>query len=373
MDILLSIYNFFLLVLFCVPLSIALVGYLQTKRPIFLATCLLFAFYIADNLVIYMTEMVDWFATTYDLKFMTVPAFKTLIYAGTFICLIEIIQHYLNKKTPAFIYGILALVLTLLLFIPLLPNSALKVWCYYFPCQVFTFLIGIYTLNIIKSQPERQDHPGFASFQKLASLTIIFSVLIVIEDTIVIFNLDTYTDLMVKINNRSLTEDILSIIYAILAIRIMVPLFHVTAPGSDSDKISAVIESPEPEPVNQQISTGKIDSPETPVTDANVQGSPVRESDFQQPLEKTLPDTGSSEDYSKFFLFCREYQLTTREQDIFRELLKNKNNTEISEALFISLGTVKAHVHNIFSKLEVSKRQQLIDKYDAFQADEENS
>lgn len=319
-----------------------------------------------------MTEVVDWFATTYNLKFMTVPAFKTLIFAGTFICLIEIIQHYLNKKTPAFIYGILALILTILLFIPLLPNSALKVWFYYFPCQVFTFIVGIYALNIMKGQPERQAHPDFVLFRKLTLLTVVFSILIVIEDTIVIFNLDTYTNLIVKINNRSLTEDILSIIYAILAIRIMAPLFHVSAPGSDSDKISTVTGSPEPELVDQQISVKKIDAPEIPVKDANIQDAPIRESDIQQTPAKTLPDTGSAEDYSKFFLFCREYQLTTREQDIFRELLKNKNNTEISEALFISLGTVKAHVHNIFSKLEVSRRQQLIDKYDAFQADEEN-
>lgn len=373
MDVILSIYNFLLLVLFCVPLSIALIGYLQTKRPIFLATCLLFAFYIADNLVIYMTEVIDWFSANYDLKFMTVPAFKTLVYAGTFICLIEIIQHYLKAKTPVFIYCLLALILAVLLFIPLLPNSAMKVWCYYFPCQVFTFIVGIYTLNIMKNQPHRQIHPDFTLFRKLALLTVVFSILIVIEDTIVIFNFDTYTDLMVKINNRSLTEDILSIIYAIFAVRILVPLFQVSTEGCDPDPISTVAaDTPKPEPVRQQAPAKEIEPPETPDEEISRQDSLTDENDIGQLPAKTLSDIGSADDYSKFFLFCREYQLTTREQDIFRELLKNKNNTEISEVLFISLGTVKAHVHNIFSKLEVSKRQQLIDKYDAFQADGEN-
>ena len=44
-------------------------------------------------------------------------------------------------------------------------------------------------------------------------------------------------------------------------------------------------------------------------------------------------------------------------------LLTDKNNQEISDALYISIGTVKTHIHNIFQKVNVTKRSQLLRIY----------
>lgn len=38
-------------------------------------------------------------------------------------------------------------------------------------------------------------------------------------------------------------------------------------------------------------------------------------------------------------------------------------NQEICDDLFVSIGTVKTHTHNIFSKLEVSKRKEALSLY----------
>lgn len=51
-----------------------------------------------------------------------------------------------------------------------------------------------------------------------------------------------------------------------------------------------------------------------------------------------------------------EYQLTDRETDIYRMILKGKSNKEIGEELFIGDATVKTHIHNLLKKLSVSKR-----------------
>ena len=52
---------------------------------------------------------------------------------------------------------------------------------------------------------------------------------------------------------------------------------------------------------------------------------------------------------------------------LFRSLLlENKTNVEIADDLCISIGTAKAHVHNIFAKVEVKKRQQLLDIYEQY-------
>jgi DNA-binding NarL/FixJ family response regulator len=63
-------------------------------------------------------------------------------------------------------------------------------------------------------------------------------------------------------------------------------------------------------------------------------------------------------------LFCKRYNLTNRESEILHYLLVDKTNQEISTDLFITVGTVKAHVHKIFEKTEVDRRSQLICKFE---------
>ena len=57
-----------------------------------------------------------------------------------------------------------------------------------------------------------------------------------------------------------------------------------------------------------------------------------------------------------------EAGLSPREKEIFRELLTDKKRKEIAEALCVSENTVKTHTSNVFSKMEVSTRKELIEK-----------
>ena len=50
--------------------------------------------------------------------------------------------------------------------------------------------------------------------------------------------------------------------------------------------------------------------------------------------------------------------LTPREQDVLAELTKGKSNREIASSLFVTEKTVKTHISNIFTKLEVQDRTQ---------------
>lgn len=52
------------------------------------------------------------------------------------------------------------------------------------------------------------------------------------------------------------------------------------------------------------------------------------------------------------------YPLTPREQDVLSELTKGKSNREIASSLFVTEKTVKTHISNIFSKLQVQDRTQ---------------
>lgn len=55
-----------------------------------------------------------------------------------------------------------------------------------------------------------------------------------------------------------------------------------------------------------------------------------------------------------------KYQLSKRESEILELLLQGKENREIEELLFISISTVKNHVHRIFKKMGVRSRAQLL-------------
>jgi len=52
--------------------------------------------------------------------------------------------------------------------------------------------------------------------------------------------------------------------------------------------------------------------------------------------------------------------ITDRERDVLRCIVDGLNNNEIAEKLFISLGTVKFHVSNIFQKLGVDSRVEVV-------------
>jgi len=56
----------------------------------------------------------------------------------------------------------------------------------------------------------------------------------------------------------------------------------------------------------------------------------------------------------------RHDQLTERENEVLKLMTKGKSNQEIATELFIALKTVKVHVSNILSKLEVHDRTQAV-------------
>ena len=52
--------------------------------------------------------------------------------------------------------------------------------------------------------------------------------------------------------------------------------------------------------------------------------------------------------------------LTTREVEILRLIVAGMRNQEIADQLFISVGTVKRHIANVYGKLDVSHRTEAV-------------
>ncbi|SHO44250.1 helix-turn-helix transcriptional regulator [Anaerocolumna xylanovorans] len=318
MDIIIFLYNVALLLLYGVAMFYSFIVFRLKKYPFCLYLTILFLFYIFDNTVIYMTEFLHDFSVEYDASFMTVPAFKTVIVIVTSYCLLRANNLIFRKSLSTTDHAVIILLSLWDLFVPLLPDSALMVWLYYLPYQLFTlYLSTVGLLTIKKDKKITEEIPFLKHYKKILLCTLLFSFFIVIEDTIVIFNFDVYKTLTVRINNRSITEDILSIIYAVFFI------YHLSK---------------------------------------ELQGyTPVQAPALEEPPYNT--ETTIPMEHGHFYQFIKTYNLTTREQDILKYLLDGKSTQEISDILYISLGTVKTHVHNIYQKTNVTKKGQLMELY----------
>ncbi len=66
-----------------------------------------------------------------------------------------------------------------------------------------------------------------------------------------------------------------------------------------------------------------------------------------------------TEDYL-FDRFFKRFNISKREQDVVQLLCMGYSNLDISERLFISEGTVKAHIYHVFQKADVTQRLELI-------------
>ena len=57
---------------------------------------------------------------------------------------------------------------------------------------------------------------------------------------------------------------------------------------------------------------------------------------------------------------ARKHAITPREQEIMALIVEGKSNKQIQEQLFISPHTVKNHIYNLYQKLEINSRSQLL-------------
>ena len=61
----------------------------------------------------------------------------------------------------------------------------------------------------------------------------------------------------------------------------------------------------------------------------------------------------------KLKAFAGKYEISKREQEVIQLISRGMSNQDISDCLFISLQTVKDHIHRIFVKTGVKNRVQL--------------
>lgn len=327
-------YNLLLLIAYAAVVSSACCYGILRRQPLALALAGLFAFYLLDAAIIFMTEVIPSFSGWYDQVFLNTPAIKTILYLGMAFFELCIWDIWLGRRFSA--PQVLALICLGLWFLllPLAPAGAWKAYLYFFAYQVFSICACGFGLRILGRMPGGQ----YKTLRLLLWLTIVGSLLITLEDSFVIFFVDVYTASAVRMHNQSVSESILRLLYTGIAFRQILRQGRRAVPQdpAQEDAGACVPEAPPPETAAE---TGP--DPEEP---ANAEREP--------------PD--------RLKAFAQATGLTERELEVFALLLENRSNQQISESLYISTGTVKAHIHNIFQKAGVTRRYELLRKYDMF-------
>lgn len=97
--------------------------------------------------------------------------------------------------------------------------------------------------------------------------------------------------------------------------------------------------------------------------------SGIQSSQPQPPLRASEPHSPTDPLDAKLDAMRAKHFLTDRECEVVRYLAQGRSKTAIGEKLFISENTVRTYVKNIYGKLDVHNKQQLLDFLDALDAE----
>lgn len=326
------IYCSILLIVYSAALSFACCLYLICRQRIFLPLMGLFSLYLLDNLIIFMAEQLPVFSRWYNQTFLASPSIKSVIFLGLgFFTLYAWNVVTGHKFSP--LQGFTLILLGLwLFFIPLMERGSLEVWLYFLGYQLFSIITSAYALWKLRQLDARDCTVPPRAVKLLLICIMILSLSIVGEDTFVIFTVDNYDVRYLDIFNRSISEDVLRVIFIV---------FFFALFGRQLCRSAAAAQSP----------SGPSSE------DADLREEPAAEGGADATL-----------DYKRL-KFSRGLGFTERETEVFFLMLDDLNYQQISATLHISPGTVKAHAHNIFQKAGVAHRHELLRRFECFSAD----
>lgn len=300
------IYDMSILSLYIITCTLNVVVFLSRKHFDSILVAALFFVYSLDHLVISITEIIPSFAAAYENVFLTIPSVKSLVYVFSFALMIMLLKSTVPQIHVSGLTMLYCVIVIILFMIPFLPDSTWKSWLYFFSAQLFLFVYSCFGLTGIKravSAEPRWYHPYL---KKLFLIMMVFSVIIALEDTFVIFKIDVYSTSS-YIFLRSISEDIFRIASAVISIRITMTYWILKNPQAESVPQDAA--APVLLKTGEGVAVSDCVKPE-------LSGAPQSEK-FQtdEPIDTESKD-------SKLTAFSRQYQLTARESEIFALMLK---------------------------------------------------
>ncbi len=324
MDFFLLLHNTILVSTTAITLFAVFFAYKKSSETLLIAIAFLFGFCFLDNFIISMTETSPFFSLINNNLMNEAYSYKTIILLATDACYLAInsLILYGKLKQNHFLW-----VLVHGLFVGITPffaRGALSFWLYWTIPQAFFIGICLYALFVLHKSKKNILVTALTKYRNLLFALIAFNIVIIIEDTFVIFNIDNYDLNTGNVFNRNVSEVFMTIFIALVFI-----YCFLRRPWDEKEIFPTL-------PLIKKV------------------------------IPQPLPENQDKTILTAFDRFCINHTFTDREIELFRYMMEKKTNTVISEKLFISIGTVKTHTHHIYQKVGVAKRTQLINKFNKF-------
>ena len=320
MELILFVYTLLIIILCISSSSMSFSYFLISRNRIYLFIFAIFLFYALDFSVILIVNSfelvkVENADTFYE---VSVPYLRVLFGGGFLWSIWLVVAYYFNIESKSkYVMPIIIYILIYYVLYLIDNHSPMSQWVFYLPRQIFLIFCSIFCIYKYKNEKNKKKRLILSKFKILPVITIIFSVLIIIEDTVMILvipvefflNQDLGQTYALYISERNFSENLLFIFYSAYCLYIVqksLTLIYQLAPNINHDNI--VLEH----------------------------------------IDNEVPG------------FALKYGLTKREKEILTLVLKDFDNNQIACELFLANGTIKAHLHNIFKKTNTAGKDELI-------------
>lgn len=315
MDTLFFFYTLAILVLCIVCAVLSSAAWVSSRRRIFIYSTVAFVCYMLELTEIFFNDYIMQNLTFPETEYYAIPnalirsVLVTVLQGSIWLITLDIVDR---KKTPRRVLAPLAVFfVSNVLAIYALPHSPVRQWIYYTTRQVFTLFCCFYVARCYRASDDESYRARLGKLRNAWIVIIVLSLCVVLEDIYVILIAPMNTQpewLTLYLAERNFSENILVCFLAVLLIRYAYETLSI-----------------------------------------RIRQAPVQEDvdDLDRHIDEQMP------------FFCEAHKLSKREAEVLKLVLLGENNQEIANHLYLAVGTVKAHVHNIMKKCGKSSREEL--------------
>lgn len=248
-----------------------------------------------------------------DYYSIIMPVMRTLVATASQAFIWAIARDLLDKHSKKqFVIPVVTFLLCESLTIVAVPYGPMHQWLYYTMRQVFLIFVGLYIFWTAHKSTKVELKARVNNQRKHLIIGAILVGCIVTEDfySILVVPMSLAPSwLQLYLSERNFSENVFACYFAILLIAYTYHVLSIRMQEASEEK--------------------------------NV-------SDLDRHIEEQMPS------------YRNAYKLSNREAEVLRLVVRGKSNQEIADELFLAVGTVKAHIHNILVKTEQQNRTTLI-------------
>lgn len=313
-----TIFFFYTLALLLVCIATAMLGlsaWASTRRRLFLYASGVFACYAIETTEIFFFEYISQnkpFPLT-DYYEINTPLVRTAVACALqgFIWLMALTMLDKHSKRM-FFWPVATFAIANVVVLTAMPSGPWQQWVYYTLRQIFLVGVLLYGVRTYRTSTSDELKARLIRFKRPTLIAFALLACVVIEDFITIMVVPATEHpvwLPLYLSERNFSENLLMCLFAYVIFRYS---FHVLS--------IHMKEAPDHEEL----------------------------SDAEGHIDEIMP------------LYRQTHNLSARETEVLRMVLLGSSNQEIAGELFLAVGTIKTHVHNILVKTGAKNRDDLI-------------